>query len=158
MRLPLTVVTVIVVALITAASAIIVGLIGVLASRVETRDTRTRLLRDIEIASKLSQSSTARAVLNDHIAESIDRLVDREFLDVERRRVSRPLILALVSLTIMLALALTRHHTASDWDRLRAILIPVFLVYSIPFEVLACVRAFQYGRKKERRRAARKSG
>ncbi|WP_145013425.1 hypothetical protein [Mycobacterium marseillense] len=149
--------TVIIVALITAASAIIVGLISVLASRVETRDTRSRLLKDIEIASKLSQSSTARKALDDHIAESVDRLIEREFLDVERRRVNRPLVIAFVPLLITVVLDLTRHHTPAEWDRLRAILIPCFVVYALLFEAIASMRAFQYGRKKERRRAARKS-
>jgi hypothetical protein len=147
------VVTVVMGALITAIGAIIVALVAALASRAEAKDTRARLLKDLEISSKLSEESGARRVLDRHIAETVRRLVDKEELDTEYRGVIKAVLAA--SLTSAIALApnafqLSQHHNAVNWRDLIADAQPFFYGYAALFLVLSLGRMFIYDRLKSR--------
>jgi hypothetical protein len=70
--------TVVLATVVTAIGAIIVALVSAIASRLETRDTRARLLKDLEIWSKLKASSGAHSEMDGYIAGAVRVLVYRE--------------------------------------------------------------------------------
>lgn len=65
-------------ALITALGTVVIAIIGVLSSRAQSKDTRSRLVQDIEVFSKLEAGSDARGVMENHILESTKRLAKQE--------------------------------------------------------------------------------
>jgi Flp pilus assembly protein TadB len=83
-------VTVVLAALVTALGAIIVAMVGVLGSRTETRDTRSRILKDLEILSKLDSDSKARKTMDGHIAKTVENLTRQETRREDYRKSRRP--------------------------------------------------------------------
>lgn len=81
-----------VVALIAAMGAVVVAVVAIIGSRIEARDARSRLAKDVEILSKLDKESSAREVLEQHIAESTSVLVTED----RRRRAYRGILLTLL--------------------------------------------------------------
>lgn len=65
-------------ALVTALGAVIVAFVALLGTRVESRDARTRLTKDVDLMLKLDPDNDARATLERHIADSAERLARAE--------------------------------------------------------------------------------
>jgi hypothetical protein len=65
-------------ALVTALGAVIVAFVALLGTRVESRDARTRLTKDVDLMLKLDPDNDARATLDRHIADSAKRLARAE--------------------------------------------------------------------------------
>jgi hypothetical protein len=91
---------------IKAFSAIIVAVVAALGSRLETRDTRSRILKDLDISAKLDSESEARKAIDDHIATTVKHLTDRERRDYDYRRFERALNFALVFSFVAIGLSL----------------------------------------------------
>ena len=73
------------VALIAALGTVVVALLGVFNSRIESSDARARLIKDLEITSKLPIGSTARQAMNSHIDSVAETLVYRELRREDHR-------------------------------------------------------------------------
>lgn len=65
-------------ALITAVSAVLVAVVALLGPRIEARDARNRIARDIDALTKLREESPARKLLHNHVTESVLNLVAAE--------------------------------------------------------------------------------
>jgi Flp pilus assembly protein TadB len=65
-------------ALITAVSAVLVAVVALLGPRIEARDSRNRIARDIDALTKLRDTSPARKILHNHVTESVVNLVAAE--------------------------------------------------------------------------------
>jgi hypothetical protein len=98
------------VALIAALGTVVVALVGIFASRMESRDARARLMKDLEISSKLETESLAWRVMDSHIARVAEGLVDRERRRDEQRNARRMVYVGIFSAIVVLALALIRDH------------------------------------------------
>lgn len=120
-------------ALVTALGAVVVALVAVLGTRVEARDARNRLAKDVETMLKLDPGSDARSTLERHVADSTRDLAARERLRIADRRPQRFMRLSLISAAIGLFLqtALGGSNRTSSIGYLRELAQPLSWVFII---------------------------
>jgi hypothetical protein len=131
-----------VVAFIAALGTVVVALLGVFASRAESRDARSRLMKDLEISSKLEQfetKSSAWQVMDRHIARVAQGLVDRERRRDEDRNARRMVYYGIFSAIVVLGLAIVQHPHMADFNGLVNAAFKMFFFYMVVFPVLGLI-------------------
>jgi hypothetical protein len=122
-------VTVVIAALVTALGAVIVALVGTLASRLETRNARSQLLKDIDISSKLPYGD-ARKVFERHIDRAVRDLVYQERGEVIARPIRQWAFLGFLVSTAGLVLSFLVSPRHGDYHHLLRELYWITLVFA----------------------------
>jgi hypothetical protein len=127
------------VALIGLLGTVVVALLGVFVSRIESRDARSRLMKDLEISSKLETKSLAWQVMDKHIARVAEGLVDRERRRDEDRFARRMVSFGIISAIVVLAVSIVQHPHMGDFNGLLTAVFRMFFVYMVVFPALAAI-------------------
>jgi hypothetical protein len=136
------------VALIGVLGTVVVALLGVFVSRIESRDSRSRLMKDLEISSKLETKSLAWQVMDKHIARVAQGLVDRERRRDEDRFARRMVTFGIISAIVVLAVAIVQHPNMGDFNGLLTAIFRMFFVYMVVFPALALISFIRVERKR----------
>jgi hypothetical protein len=126
-------------ALIAALATVIVALLGLFASRMESRDARSRLMKDLEISSKLKTESLAWHVMDIHIARVAQGLVDRERRREDDRNARRLVYFGIFSAIVTLGLSVVREHNMTYYKPLMAVTYWMFFLYMVVFPVVGLI-------------------
>ena len=150
-------VTVVVAALVTALGAVIVALVAAVGSRLDSRDARSRLLKDIEISSKLPDGSNARTVLERHIAQVVGNLTEREQKQEIRRNYRGWLAISGLLVVAALTMKIVGHPLPTTNDYRKQLeywsgLVIVYAVLAYVVSLVAWVRAIMAERALRKRR------
>jgi Flp pilus assembly protein TadB len=138
-------------ALVAALATVIVTLLGLFASRMESRDARSRLMKDLEIASKLKTESLAWQLMDSHIARVAQGLVDRERRRDEDRNARRLVYFGIISAFVVLALSIVREHNLGYYKPLMTVSYWMFFVYMVMFPVVGLILFIRLERQRRQR-------
>jgi Flp pilus assembly protein TadB len=136
------------VALIAALATVVVALLGFFTSRIESRDARSRLVKDLEISSKLDTGSLAWRVMDSHITRVAERLVDRERRREDHRGARRMVYFGIFSAIVTLGLSVVREHALNYYRPLLFVSYWMFFVYMLVFPVLGLILVVRVERQR----------
>ena len=136
------------VALIAALATVVVALLGFFTSRIESRDARSRLVKDLEISSKLDTGSLAWRVMDSHITRVAERLVDRECRREDHRGARRMVYFGIFSAIVTLGLSVVREHALNYYRPLLFVSYWMFFVYMLVFPVLGLILVVRVERQR----------
>jgi hypothetical protein len=107
-------------ALIAALGTLLVGLINYLVSRVQSRDARTRLQKDVEVFEKLEKDTLEFRVMEEHIQRSVLSIVYTELADIKRFKertvsMSKIMFAGFATCTSLVLWVFVRRHETGGW-------------------------------------------
>jgi hypothetical protein len=145
--------TVLIAALITAVGAIVGAFVAALASRLEVRDRRSRLLKDLEISSKLDSDSDARQVLDAHIERSVQILVGQELAQDVDRRLDRGVYTFLLAALTGLLLSYAIITTPPEPGRVHGFFEVTYVLLALFLIAATVIATYDFVRATRKRRA-----
>lgn len=145
------------VAFIAALGTVVVALLGVFNSRIESRDARARLIKDLEITSKLQNGSTAWQAMSSHIDSVAETLVYRERRREDHRGGRRLVYFGIFSAFITLGLSIVREHALAYYRPLLFVSYWMFFTYMFLFPVIGLILVIRVERERRQHRARRRT-
>jgi hypothetical protein len=140
-------------AFIAALATVVVALLGIFTSRLESRDARARLIKDLEITSKLETGSSARQAMDSHINNVAETLVYRERRREDHRGGRRLVYVGIFSAFITLGLSIVREHALNYYRPLLFVSYWMFFIYMFLFPVIGLILTIRVERQRRQRPA-----
>jgi Flp pilus assembly protein TadB len=140
-------------ALIAALATVVVALLGAFNSRLESRDARARLIKDLEISSKLATGSPAWQAMDSHINSVAETLVYRERRREDHRDGRRMVYFGIFSAFVTLGLSILREHALDYYRPLLFASYWMFFTYMFLFPVVGLILVLRVERQRRQRPA-----
>lgn len=142
-------------ALVTALGAVIVAMVAIVGVRVEARDARTRIVKDVEIMLKLDPKSDARTILEKHVAESAVHIAASERRRWEYRAFWRLYAIGVgvgvISFAIKIGVGASQKPPVEFLRTFAPTLANLLLAFSFLSFALCCYALFKVLRERRRK-------
>ena len=129
--------------LITALGAIVVAFVALVGTRVEARDARSRLVKDVDVMLKLPDGSRARRILEGHVTRSAANLIASDEKRWHFRRGNRFFVLSIITMAIGFALIVAmggpEHKSIAETARSGALEMGYVFIAFAYVSVALCV-------------------